>query len=185
MITKKIHEILYSLPHGQKITLPNELINDPMIKFVDGLPEITNKFSDGKNRLLIIDDQASEANEEVSLMFTRQSHHFNLSVILLTQNLFSSNPFFRTISLNSHYLIIFKSPRNQDQVRFLSRQIYPTKSKFFIDSYSDCCSKPYSYFLIDLTQKCEENLRLRTKIFPDDQCTIIYVFVEPKKTKKR
>lgn len=185
MFSKPIHEIIYSLPENQKIEFPKEITNDSMIKFIHGIPIVTETFNKEHNHLWIIDDQSSNANEEVSDLFTRISHHFSISVILLTQNLFSNNCYFRTISLNAHYIIIFKSPRSQDQIRFLSRQICPTTSKFFIDSYTDCCREPYSYFLIDLTQNCNEDLRYRTKIFPDDNNTIVYKHVETRKYVKK
>jgi hypothetical protein len=140
-----------------------------------GIPEIGSEFADGKHRLLIIDDQSSECNEQVAQLFTRKSHHFSCSIILLTQNIFLANPWFRTISLNAHYIVIFKAPRSKDQISVIARQCYPQNTKFFQQSYDDCCSEPYSYMLLDLTQGCPEQLRIRSKIFPDDTPnTVIY-----------
>ena len=70
----------------------------PNVEFVEGLPDL-NMFDGDKRTLLIIDDLMQETNETVSKLFTRVSHHKNVSVIYLTQNLFNNNKHNRTISL--------------------------------------------------------------------------------------
>ena len=74
----------------------------------------------------------------------------------------------RTISLNSHYLLILKNPRDKSQIINLSRQLYPTNMKFLQRVYQDATSKPYGYILLDLTPDTPEELRCRTLITPDD-----------------
>ena len=77
------------------------------VSFVEGLPKETE--FDGNNRvLLVIDDLMHEANEKVAQIFTKGSHHKNISVLFLTQNIFHSSKHSRTINLNSHYLVLFK-----------------------------------------------------------------------------
>ena len=56
-------------------------------------------FDGVKRTLLIIDDLMHETNETVAKLFTRVSHHKNVSVVYLTQNLFNNNKHNRTISL--------------------------------------------------------------------------------------
>ena len=46
-----------------------------------------------------------------------------MSVIFLTQNLFHKNKHMRTISLNAHYLVLFKNPRDVEQFTTLARQM--------------------------------------------------------------
>ena len=60
----------------------------PNVEFVEGLPDL-NMFDGVKRTLLIIDDLMHETNETVSKLFTRVSHHKNVSVVYLTQNLFN------------------------------------------------------------------------------------------------
>lgn len=181
MIDIELTEIIYALPQGQEINVPPEIKNDEKIKFHKGIPAM-ELFSDGSPRLLVIDDQASQAGEECSELFTRLSHHYNISVMLLSQNIFLSTPHFRTMSLNSHYIILFKSPRSMDQIACISRQICPFNSKFIQASYFDCCQKAFSYLLLDFTQQCPEKLRYRTNIFPDDEnCTTCYIPTQPPK----
>lgn len=102
----------------------------------------------------------------------------------MSQNMFLKDKGFRTMSLNSHYFIIFKNPRANDQVSCLARQIYPNNVKFFKEAYGDATATPHSYILLDLTQSCPEKLRFRTNVLPSDKdCTTIYVPIESKSNK--
>ena len=104
----------------------------PNIAFHEGLPDI-NVF-DGKERtLLVLDDLMGEVEEKVMQLFTKISHHKNVSVLYLTQNLFFQSKHSRTISLNAHYFIIFKNVRDTTQIANLARQMFPGNSKFMIE----------------------------------------------------
>ena len=54
----------------------------PNVEFVEGLPDL-NMFDGNKRTLLIIDDMMHETNKTVSKLFTRVSHHKNVSVVCL------------------------------------------------------------------------------------------------------
>jgi len=71
--------------------------------------------------LLIIDELMSETNELVANTFTKLSHHRNMSVVYLTQNVFDKNKFAKAISLNAHYLVLCKNPRDATQFATLAR----------------------------------------------------------------
>ena len=60
----------------------------------------------------ILPTDASKDKRIVNL-FTRDSHHHNLSVIYIVQNLFHQGKGSRSISLNSYYLVLFKNPRDK------------------------------------------------------------------------
>jgi len=62
---------------------------------------------------------------KVSQLFTKGSHHRNISLILITQNLFHQGPSSRDISLNIMYIAVFKNPRDKTQIVHLARQVYP------------------------------------------------------------
>ena len=78
------------------------------------------------------------------------------------------------MSLNSHYMIIFKNPRDTLQVQTLVRQMYPGKSKFLTDAYKDASEKPYGYLVLDLKPETGEKFRVRTNIFPGE---VQYVYL--------
>ena len=139
----------------------------PNVEFVEGLPDL-NMFDGVKRTLLIIDDLMHETNDTVAKLFTRVSHHKNVSVVYLTQNLFNNNKHNRTISLNAHYMILFKNVRDATQVHCLARQMFPKNSEAMMQGYKDATGKPYGYLLVDLTQSMDDRYRLRTKIFPGE-----------------
>lgn len=84
----------------------------------------------------------------------------NLSTLWLTQNFFSPNKYARTISIDASYTILMKPPRDRLEISYLSRQIYPNKSKFLMESYNDATSKPHGYLLVDFRQAIPEKLRM-------------------------
>jgi len=62
------------------------------------------------------------------------SHHKNVSVVYLAQNLFPKNKFARTMSLHAHYMVLFKNPRDTTQFANLVRQMYPKTSQFAVEA---------------------------------------------------
>lgn len=116
--------------------------------------------------LLILDDVMDEADARVTKLFTKGSHHLNLSVMFLVQNLFNTaNKEHRTISLNAHYVVLFKNPRDARQIEHLANQMYPGKTRFLREAFADAASSPYAYILLDLKQTTPDRLRVRTDIF--------------------
>ena len=85
----------------------------------------------------MMDDLMTNTDDTVVIIFTKISHHRNLSVIYLTHNLFYKDNQTRTLSLNSHYIILFKSVRDATQVANLARQMYPSKSAFMIKAFKN------------------------------------------------
>jgi len=143
------------------------------VDFHEGLPQV-HQFDGRQRSLLILDDLMAEADDSVANVFTKISHHRNVSVVFLTQNLYHKNKHMRTISLNAHYLVLFKNPRDVTQFATLARQMYSTNWQFAVEAFKDATSQPHSYLLIDLKSNTNEQYRLRTNIFPDQQ-TFVYV----------
>jgi len=140
----------------------------PRIQFREGLPDIGD-FDGREPTLLIIDDLMQETNDTVANMFTKGSHHRNVSVVFLAQNLFPKNKFARTMSVNGHYMVLFKNPRDVSQFAILARQMYSKTSQFAVESYRDETREPYkTYLLVDFRPEQDEELRLRTNIFPGE-----------------
>ena len=148
--------------------------NIPGVIFHRGM--LTN-YSNEKNEkiLIILDDLMSDAyNSSVSELFTKGSHHRNTSVILVTQNLFHQTSQSRNISLNAKYIILFKNPRDKQQFSHLARQIYPENSRELMRVYNEVMQTPHAYFIIDLTQDCNELLRFRTDIFNKNYLSVCF-----------
>ena len=161
--------ILYHYNQWQPVY--DQLKTNQNITFVEGVPENDTLLN---NSLVIIDDLMNEADDRITKLFTRESHHRRVSVIHIVQNLFSKNKEQRTINLNTHYIVLFKNPRDRSQITHLASQMYPGKTKYMNEAYRLATIEPYSYLLIDLKQETHDNFRLRTHIFPGEQ-QIVFV----------
>ena len=150
-----------------------------MKNFLHVLPTIE---PDERNTV-VLDDQMSEAGklEETSNLFTKGSHHRNITVVYIVQNVFDKGKVHRTISLNSHYMILFKNPRDEGQMRSLAQQVFPTKVKFFMDSFREATKKDHGYLLLDLHPLTPDPLRVRTRIFKSDE---VEIFAPASETKE-
>ena len=69
------------------------------------------------------------------------------------------------MNLNSQYIVLFKNPRDRQQVAVLARQMYPNKANYFLNKFEKGTSRPYGYLLVDLKQDTPESDRLKTDIF--------------------
>ena len=148
------------------------------IEFREGLPRPEDYSSDPFSpKLVIIDDLMRESSscDTIVDLFTKGSHHKNLSVILISQNLFHQGRGQRDISLNANYIVVFKNPRDRAQIRHLARQVYPDDPKFLEEAYYDATSRPHGYLLLDLKQSTPDEYRFRTCIFPDDALHYVYI----------
>jgi DNA polymerase III delta prime subunit len=171
LFNEKISEVIYCLPQGQ----PNNLDTTSSITVFEGIPDV-EIFSDKIPRLVILDDLMGETDKNLIELFTRGSHHFNISIAFITQNVFNQGKGQRDISLNAHYIICFKNPRDKNQIMSLARQVYPENTKFIQEAYQDATSKPFGYLLFDLTQTQHDAYRFRSNIFSfDNPQNIIYV----------
>ena len=77
------------------------------------------------------------------------------------------------MNLNSHYIVLFKNPRDMAQITYLSRQMYSGKKNFLTDAFQDATSHPYGYLFLDLKADTDDELRVRTNIFPGET-TFVY-----------
>jgi hypothetical protein len=171
-VNTPVLKVLWS--YGQWQPLINFYISDSVIvKTNEGIPseKIINEF---KPNIIVLDDLLTEfekqKNKNVENLFIKKSHHLNISVIFVVQNLFYKS--IRTISLNSHYIIVLKNPRDPNQVWNLAKQIFPNNSKILTEAFKDATKTPYGYLLIDLTPDTPEKYRLRTRITTSEVISI-------------
>jgi hypothetical protein len=110
-------------------------------------------------------------NETVAELFTEGSHHRNLSVVNVTQNMFPSGRHAVTQRRNTQYMVIFKSPMGQDQIRILAGFMFPGRVHKFLNIYNKATSKPHGYLIIDSKQTTSDSERLNTDIFKEESST--------------
>ena len=99
--------------------------------------------------ICIIDDlmQCASGNQFVKNLFT-EGRKSNLFVVFISKNLFYKGKKCRTISLNSTYIVVFKNPRDQFQIRHLACQMFPFKPKFLQAAYKET-EDLYRYLFLD------------------------------------
>jgi hypothetical protein len=91
--------------YGEKNAVPShQFASGKRIQFHEGVPE--NFVNSGSRpSLIILDDLLNEMyTEKVCHLFTKGSHHPNISVILITENLFHQGRYCRDISLKEKYI---------------------------------------------------------------------------------
>lgn len=191
LVTPPVEKIFYH--YGEWQPLFAKMQNDYGVEFREGLPSkedlVENQESSSTtalrpHTLLILDDLMSSSNQQVVAdIFTKYSHHWNMSVIYITQNLFQKSPEFRTMSLNAHYMIIFKNPRDMGQIRTLARQVFPSRATAVSSIFTRELKRPHSYLLLDFKQTTPDDLRIRSSLTSiDDQ--IVFVPLDKKKRRK-
>ena len=143
------------------------------VYFNEGVPT-DFKNAHGRPCLInLVDLLNAVYSKQVCDLFTKDSHDTNISVILITQNLFHQGRYYRDISLNAKYLVLLKNVRDNNQFMFLARQFYAENFASLYKTYLDATQRPHVYLLLDLSQDTDDRLRFRTDIFPTEQ-TIVY-----------
>ena len=139
----------------------NNLPNVEFVKGVEGLSGV--EFNHNNPSILVIDDLMEElsGNKELSVLFTREMHHKNITVFFLVQNLYKQGKSMRDVALNCQVLILFKSARDTEQIKVLSRQ---TAIKHLSIAYHESIKQRYGYLVLNLQPNTPENLRLQSDI---------------------
>lgn len=155
--------------YGQWQSLYNEKLDKCNINYIDGLPS-EEEIMNFKPHLIIIDDLMTELgdNKKLTNLFTKGSHHLGISIVFITQNIYHQGSQMRTISLNCHYMLLMKNPKDKRQIITLASQLYPNKGKFFIEAYEDATKQQYGYIRVDHTQDTPELYRVQTRITPEE-----------------
>ena len=175
MFTEHVTSVLYC--YGVYQSYCDEM-KIPNLEFHEGLPSLekVQRLNDGQFHVIVLDDlmEYIVKSVETQNLFTKYCHHYNITAIFLTQNVFAQGPCSRTISINTHILVIFANKRDESQALNLGKQLYPCNSKVFMEAYEDATSVLHGYLVIDCDPKSSRDLKLRTNIFPGEQ-TVCYL----------
>jgi hypothetical protein len=193
-LLKNISKLMNPIPsqiiwaYGVKNEVQNEQImqENPNVQFVEGIPDQT-LFNDPKvHSLVILDDLMNDIgkNSQIAKLFTVDSHHCNTSVIAILHNLFNQEKFSRTLALNTHYNIVFRSKRDKRQITQLNSQMFPIYPNYLQTAYEIATGKPFGYLVIDLHPKTPESISVHTGIF-DDEVPIVFLPTNEKEKSKK
>ncbi len=140
----------------------------PNVEFMNEIPPNLDKdnfINPNIRNLLIIDDYMTVVckDKRVTDLFTEGSHHRNLSLIVMQQNIYyGKDP---TQRRNSQYIVLFKNPADQTLILTLARQMYPNNCQYFLQQWQDATSQPYGHMVIDLKPSTLDHERLKSNIF--------------------
>ena len=151
--------------YGQWQSLYSKNVENSFVEYVEGLPS-EQTLKEIKPDLVVIDDLMNELSDDAKMgnLFTKGSHHMNINVIFITQNLFHQGRQMRNISLSCHYLVLMKNPRDRTQIDVLGRQMKMIKE--LDEAFKDATSNAYGYLIIDFKQETSPEKMLKTNIFP-------------------
>ena len=150
--------------------------------FFQGMPDMTTLkkiISPGKKEetLVVFDDLMHQVTPVTANCFSVIGSRFNTSFCFLSQVLFNNDQNYKIINTNSHYIFLTKSPRVVSQLVPLARQIAPYEGGKELKEAFDLATKDknYGYLLIDLHNKCPDNLRYKSNLFPEEFPVEVYV----------
>jgi hypothetical protein len=162
--------------HGEldALTAEGKLPKVEFLRDETNYSDLIDGFDPSETNLLVLDDQMNEGKSnarQFDNIFTKGSHHRNITVVLLIQNLFEKG--FRTISINAHYIFVFKNARDQRQVQVLGSQMFPGNSDFVRDAYADATEQPFTYLLFDVHPESAKELRVLSNVTA--KSAVVYV----------
>ena len=115
--------------------------------------------------LLVFDDSCEEIyNDKEFVKLATAGRHRGLDVIYVEHNLFQQSRWSRTFDLNTSYILLFKSPRDIQQLDHLGRQL--NAPKFLRQSYELATKDSFGHLLLDLDPRTSDCLRYCSNIIP-------------------
>ena len=120
-----------------------------------------------QNNCIILDDFMHRASNDVQIseLFTKRSHHQNVTIIFLLQNLFPKSKYMSDIKRNANYIILMSNPADEKSIKLFSSYLDPSNPNFIHNAYIDSTkNKPFSYLLVDLHQQQSNEVRIRTNL---------------------
>ena len=152
------------------------------VKFYEGIPDsdqLPRWFPGGG--VLVLDDLMDEGGNDKRVLdlFTKHSHHRNITVIYLCQDLFPNGKFAKTISRNAHYIAAFKNPWDQLGIRNLLLQSFPTRWQEVLDTFRKVTDRPYGYMLLDLHPASQDDQRVLSHVLKDEGFVRCHQFATP------
>lgn len=88
-------------------------------------------------------------SKELQDIFTKFSHHKDLTVIYLTQDLFPQGRYSKTISRNFYCIVAFNSPRDGTGLRNLLVQAFPGQWRTVLETAQPLLDRPHCYVMFD------------------------------------
>jgi predicted nuclease of restriction endonuclease-like RecB superfamily len=107
------------------------------VSFAKGVPDFEK--TENTHTIIVLDNfMDSDYSTKMSQLFTKWSLHRDITLVLITHNLFHQDPSLRDISSNSKYIVVFKNPRGMTQIVHLARLVYTENISSYHKMFLDC-----------------------------------------------
>ena len=146
----------------------------PGIEFNQGIPEVIDNADyldeSQRNLIVLIGDLLAQSGKDrrIADLFRKEVIIEIYLSSILSKIYFIRGKEMRNISLNAHYIVLFKSPRDKQQIFMLARQINPGRVQEFMKSYEEATSRPHEYLMLDLKPTTSDQDRLKTNVLPGE-----------------
>ena len=175
VLTKKPDRMVYAYDRWQ----PRFEEMQPFVTFFKGIPttaHLDKWFAKTNGGVLVLDDLMEEGGRDKSVLdlFTKDSHHRNITVFYLAQDIFPPGKFSKTINRNAHYIIAFKNPRDKTGLRTVLLQAFPDRWRSILHLLEWITDKPFSYLMLDLHPASDDRYRLWSKLTPSEGNTTVH-----------
>ena len=143
------------------------------ITFHEGIPNKETVFALTAPSMIILDDLCHLVcqSTDMELLFSQVSHHRNISVCLMKNNLFYQGKSARTISLNTNIYVLMKNPADLMQIRVLAKRVFPKNANHMIEAYdfATAMNNGKGYLILDVSAIPTIDIILKTDIFPGEE----------------
>lgn len=138
----------------------------PKITFIEGLDLEAAKNG---NCILIVDDLVMERQKNTAELFIYGSHHLNITVFFLTQNLFVKDESYRMMSLNATYFVLSCNTRSMRQVKTLANQIFTGKNvDRVMAAYLSAGKQPFQFIVLSFLADLPTELTVCSNFWSDN-----------------
>ncbi|KAL3068316.1 hypothetical protein niasHS_016596 [Heterodera schachtii] len=169
----EVNDNVLRLQRMESATSDNNTEGKHSLRMCHGAPEEGDVEREaratGGRLLLVLDDLMSGGLRcgFLDTVFTRGSHNWGVSVVLITQHLFTRE--LRIARNNCHYMVLMRNPAGALQIRNLGAQLFPGGAlRYFLEAYEDATAEPFGYLLVDMHPTTGQQLRLKTHIYPGE-----------------
>ena len=148
------------------------------VTFHEGVPEsdqLRKWFPQGG--LLVLDDLMWEGgnDRDVLDLFTKHSHHRDITVVYLCQDMFPPGKYAKSVSRNAHYVVAFKNPRDQLGMKNLLLQAFPMRWQDVMEAYRQATQRPFGYLALDLHPASDDKTRIVSHLLKGEGCMRFYL----------
>ena len=123
---------------------------------------------------MVIDDLMLSNDKDTVELIIFGSHHKNISLFYVTQNLFLNDQLYRTMSINSRYFVIFNNKRDSCQIHTFARQVFFGKEKNrILNAYKRANKQMFGFIVLTFVEDISDKLIVVTDWW--ELCPSVYL----------